>query len=277
MNRIWLTIRRIGLEIYCFFTAPFVVKNCLGMVTFLGTLLLLTLWWLRCYTNHGESVEVPDYVGMNYREAVRKARNSDFEVSIVDSVFVEGKAPGEVLTQNPKAKSQVKEGRTIYFTVAKGNADLVRLPGLVGNDDYDLYNRQCARLGVRTRVAGRVPDARLEPNTIVAVIYRGDTVTYLLNGGYQVETGAVLDFVVSEAASNTVSIPDCVCQTLSAARFLITSSSLNLGSVIKDGSVTDPETAYVWKQTPGYDANGTLKVGQTIDLFLTQEAPQGCQ
>ena len=74
MQNIWLKIRRLGIELYCFLTAPFIVRNCLGLLVFFGGLFLLTFWWLKCYTNHGESLQVPSYVGMRLREAALKAR-----------------------------------------------------------------------------------------------------------------------------------------------------------------------------------------------------------
>ena len=115
----WQKLRRLGVELYAFFTAPFVVKNCLSMIAaFLG-LLVLSVWWMKCYTHHGSSVQVPDFEGMGFREAARKARARDFSVAVSDSLYLPGKAPGEVLAQNPKAGSRVKESRTIYFTIAK--------------------------------------------------------------------------------------------------------------------------------------------------------------
>ncbi len=157
MQKIWLKIRRIGFELYCFFTAPLVVKNCLGMMGFLSGLFLLTFWWLKCYTNHGESLQVPSYVGMSFREAASKARSRDFQVMINDSLYVPGKPPGEVISQNPEPESRVKEDRTIYFTVAKNNPDIIKLPELAGSDDYDLYSRKCSRLGLKPRIANPMP------------------------------------------------------------------------------------------------------------------------
>jgi beta-lactam-binding protein with PASTA domain len=273
----WQKIRRLGLEIYCFFTAPFVVRNCLGMVTLVSLLFFMTIWWLKCYTNHSESLQVPSYVGINIREAVRKAKTRDFNVAISDSIYMPGKAPGEVLSQNPKPESRVKEGRTIYFTVAKSNPDIVRLPDIAGNDDYDMYSRLCSRMGLKTRISSRVAAPKLEPNTILDVLYRGDTITRRLSAGFSVEMGATIDFVVSDQVTLNVSIPDCVCQTFDAAKFLLSSSNLNLGTVIKDASVTDPEAAYVWKQTPRYDPEGKMRVGEQLDLFLTQDKPASCR
>ena len=275
MNRIWQFIRRIGLEIYCFLTAPLVVKNCLSMLTLGGLLLVFSLWWMKCYTNHGESVEVPNFVGMSYKEAVRAAKSNDFNIAITDSVYIEGKLPGEVIAQSPKNKSLVKEGRTIYLTIVKNSADMVTLPPLAGSDDFDMYARQCARLNIKTRISGRVQDARLEPNTIVAVIYRADTVTHLLRSGYKIEMGATLDFVVSEAATNDVTTPDVLCLTYDEARFLLSSSGLSIGQVFKDGTVSDPASAIVWKQMPL--SGNLLTTGQPIDIYLTQDTPQGCQ
>lgn len=276
MQKIWLKIRRIGFELYCFFTAPLVVKNCLGMMGFLSGLFLLTFWWLKCYTNHGESLQVPSYVGMSFREAASKARSRDFQVMINDSLYVPGKPPGEVISQNPEPESRVKEDRTIYFTVAKNNPDIIKLPELAGSDDYDLYSRKCSRLGLKPRIAARVADPRLEPNTIVAVLFRGDTITEKIRYGFPVEMGATIDFIVSEQVTMTVLIPDCQCQTFDAAKFLITSSNLNIGTVIKDETVVNEQTAYVWRQTPKFDPNGTMRVGEQIDLYLTQEKPVGC-
>ncbi|MCC6461118.1 MAG: PASTA domain-containing protein [Saprospiraceae bacterium] len=277
MQKIWLKIRRIGFELYCFFTAPLVVKNCLGLFSFLTGLFLLTFWWLKCYTNHGESLQVPNFVGMGYREATQKARARDFEVIVNDSIYVPGKPPGEVVAQNPEPESRVKEGRTLYFTVTKNNPDIIKLPELAGSDDYDLYSRKISRLGLKPRILSRVADPILEPNTIVAVLYRGDTITEKIRRGYQLEMGATLDFVVSEQVTLTVSIPDCVCQTYDAAKFLISSSQLNIGTVQRDASVTDEQNAYVWRQFPKYDANGTMRVGEQIDLYITQEKPAGCE
>ncbi len=276
-QKVWLIIRRIGLEVYSFLTAPYVVRNCMWLIATMGILLVLTLWWLKCYTHHGESVQVPNFVGMGFREAMVKAQARGFEVVINDSIYVPEKPPGVVLLQNPKPESRVKEGRTIYFTIAKRNPDIVRLPNLVGNDDYDLYSRKCLRLGLKPRVIARVADPRLAPNTIVAVLFRGDTITEAIRYGYEVEMGAEIDFVVSEQVALLVEIPNCLCLTYDAARFLITSNQLNVGAVINDGTVVDQMSAYVWRQSPAYEPNGTLRVGEQIDLYLTQELPPHCR
>lgn len=270
----WQRIRRFGVELYAFFTTPFVLKNCLGMGGMLLTLFLLTFWWLKCYTKHGESVQVPSYVGMSFREAARKARSRDFGVAISDSLYVPGKPPGEIVAQDPKPESRVKEGRTIYFTVTKNNPDIIKLPDLAGSDDYDLYSRKLSRLGLKPRIVARLPDPKLGPNVIVDVIYRGDTITRQIRYGASVEMGSTIDFVVSEEVTMTVNIPDCVGQTLDAARFLIQTSELSVGTITPDGTTTrDDKNAYVYRQRPKFDVNGTMRKGEQIELFITANKP----
>lgn len=276
MNKIWLFIRRVGVELYAFFTTPFVLRNCLGAVGFIAGFLLLSSWWLTCYTDHGESVEVPVLTDMSFREASRKARGQGFSVAISDSIFVSGKPPQEVIDQNPKPGSRVKENRTIYFTISKNNPDMIKLPGLAGGDDYDLYSRKLSRLGLKLRILARVANPKLSPNTIVSVIYNGDTITNRLSYGVTIPMGSTVDFLVSEAVTLSVNIPDCLCKTLDEAKFLLQTSEINIGSTIPDATVTDPDNAYIWRQNPPYDPNGIMRKGEQIDLWLTQQKPKSC-
>lgn len=276
--RIWEKLRRLGVELYAFFTAPFVVRNCLSMLGIVSAVLMLTFWGLKCFTHHGEKLEVPDFAGMPFRDAAKKARSKDFRVVISDSSYQQGKPPGVIIAQNPAAGSLVKDGRTIYFTITKSNPDIVRLPDLAGADDYDLYARKLSRMGLNPRIVSRVADPRFpEPNIIMAVLHNNDTITQKIKRGYTVTMGAIIDFVVSDQVSQTSHIPKCECETLGTAKFLIQSSKLNVGRIIPDGTVTDEETAYVYRQTPPYDENGIMRTGEQLDLYITQELPQKCK
>ncbi|MDO8365636.1 MAG: PASTA domain-containing protein [Saprospiraceae bacterium] len=273
----WQKIRRFGVELYAFFTTPFVLKNCLGMVGLMTGLLMLTFWWLKCYTNHGESVKVPSYKGMSFREASKKARSRDFGVAVSDSIYVPGEPPGQIVSQDPKPNSRVKEGRTIYFTVTKNNPDILKLPSLKNGDGYEIYSRRLTRIGLKPRIVARAADPSVGPNTIIDVVYKGDTITEKLRySSVPVEMGSTIDFVVSEEVTLTVYIPDCVCRTLGEAKFLLQTSELSTGTIIKDGTVTDEENAYVWRQSPKYDPNGTMRKGEQIDLYITQDRPASC-
>lgn len=273
----WQKIRRLGVELYAFFTTPFVLKNCLGVLSMLAFFLMLTFWWLQCYTNHGESVQVPSYKGMSYREAAKKARARDFGVAVSDSIYVPGEPPGQIVSQDPKPNSRVKEGRTIYFTVTKNNPDILKIPDLRSGDDYEIYARRLSRIGLKPRIVARSADPNVGPNTIIDVIYKGDTITEKLRyNSVPVEMGATIDFVVSEEVTLTVVMPDCVCHTLSEAKFLMQTAELSIGTIIRDASVMDEDNAYVWRQSPKFESNGIMRKGEKIDLYITQERPANC-
>jgi beta-lactam-binding protein with PASTA domain len=211
---------------------------------------------------------------MSFKEAARKARSRDFSVAVSDSLYVQGKPPGEIVSQDPKPESRVKEGRTIYFTVTKNNPDIIKLPALSGSEDYEMYSRKLSRLGLKPRIIARVPDPVAGQNIILDVLYRGDTITKRIRSGMPVEMGATIDFIVSEEVTMTVMIPDLVGQTLDAAKFLIQTSELSVGAIIPDGTVSkDDNDAYVYRQSPKFDANGTMRKGEQIDLYITKNEP----
>jgi len=88
--------------------------------------------------------------------------------------------------------------------------------------------------------------------------------------------GATIDFVVSEEVTLTVTIPNCVCNTLSEAKFLLQTSELSIGRVMADQVLDDEENGYVWRQSPKYDPNGTMRKGEKIDLYITKDRPASC-
>ncbi len=248
-----------------------------GILLALFVCIFLTNWVLKIYTQHGESLQISDFVGMDVSDAVEKAESKQFSVQIIDSVFVPGKKPHTVISQNPIALSRVKVNRTIYLTITKSVADLITLPNLAGgNDDLNQFQKKLGLLGINTRIIDRVFDDKLAENTIKDVIYNGEKITDLLQGGYKAARGSTIDLIVSEKGGTSIVIPNLVCKKFDAAKFVITSFNLSLGTVIKDNTVTDELSAYVWKQVPAFSANNTIRIGEQVDVYLTQNAPSGC-
>lgn len=275
-THMWQRLRHLGIEIYCFLTAPLVVKNCLGMMGLVFGFFALTFWWLSCFTHHGERIEVSNYDKMSFRDAEKKADRNGFRVAVSDSVYRVGVPMGRVVQQSPAPGSRVKENRTIYLTVTKNNPDVVKMPDLSGTDDYEQYAKKLSRLDLRPRILARVANEKLEPNTILDVLVKGDTVTDRLRKDFYVDKGTVIDLIVSQKETTTIGIPDFVCHTLDEAKFLLTANNLSIGSVIAGTDVTDKSTAWVWRQSPRFDPKGIVRAGQPIDLYLVQNRPKGC-
>ncbi len=264
-------------ETWYFLSSLNFLKNFVGMIAAVVGFVALTLWFLKCYTNHGESLQVHNYIGMRLTEARKMAENRSFHIVISDSIFRTGVEAGTILEQNPKPLSRVKEDRTIYLMIASAVADFVLLPNITGgNDDYDRFYKKITALEVKGQVIDHRFDARLEPNTILEVLYNGDTITNQLNTGFKVPKGSTLAFIVSSREGSTVTLPDLVCKQFDAAKFIVSNYSLNIGTLVRDATVSDDAKAYIWKQEPAFEEGKTIRVGEQINLYLTQKVPEGC-
>ncbi len=264
-------------EVFYFLTSGVFLKNFLGVLTFTGLVLLLTSTWMHCYTNHGESLQVHDYVGMQLEDVIKKAEDRSFEIFITDSIFLVGKPPHTILEQSPVALSRVKKNRKIYLTVTKSTPDEVLLPALDGgNDDYNQYSKKMKRLSMSSKIVGRRFSNKLEENTILEVIHAGDTITSELSTGYKIPMGSLVEFIVTSKGGGRVEIPNLVCKKYDAAKFLVGNYNLNIGSIVKDATVSNQYSAYVWKQIPRYSPSGSIRIGEQIDIYLTQYKPDNC-
>lgn len=269
--------KKAGIETYNFVSSGIFLRNFGGIVGTISLSLLLTFWWINCYTRHGKSLLVEDYVGLDMDHAISRAKGNNFEIVINDSTFIPGKEPGVILVQNPKPKSSVKKNRKIYVSVTKRVPEPIILPDLRGgNDDYDNFSKKCGRKYITTEVSKRVFSNRLEPNTILEVYYNGEKITDKLNEGYSIPKGSTVQCEVTQRGGGTVPVPELVCKKYDAASFLVGTFNLSIGSVIADNTVTDQNTAYVWRQVPRYSASGNMKVGEQIDIYLTQYKPRDC-
>ncbi|MEL6865398.1 MAG: PASTA domain-containing protein [Bacteroidota bacterium] len=274
-NKLRPKIERFAKESYSFLTSKVFLINFSGIIAMLSVFSFFTFLWMHYYTNHGESLQVHNYIGLSLEDAVQKAEQRSFSIIVNDSIFIVGKPPEEVLEQNPKPFSRVKENRKIYLTITKKQADLVSLPDLTGgNDDFKQYQRKLSRLSIDTKIVGRRFSNKLEPNTILELLYEGEDITEKVKDGFKVPMGSLVEAVVTERSGGTVSVPNLVCKNYDAARFLIGNYNLNIGSVIEDATVTDRNTAYIWRQSPM--PAGRIRIGEQINIYLTQYLPDNC-
>ncbi len=276
LEKVLNTLKAIGKEIYFFVSSQIFLKNFGGIVVVVSLLLFFTFWWMRCYTKHGESLQVHDYTSMSLEDAIEKATSRSFEIVVNDSVYRPGMNPNMILTQSPKPFSRVKENRKIYLTITKTIPDLVKLPDFRGNDDYNNYARKLKRLEVDAKIKSRQFNSKLEPNTILEVYYEDEKITNKIAESYEVLKGSTVEFIVSERGGGTVPVPDLVCLVFTEAEFIVKSSDLSIGSIIPDATITDQSKAYVWKQTPKHSATSMLNLGTQIDIYITQNIPENC-
>ncbi|MDR0368724.1 MAG: PASTA domain-containing protein [Bacteroidales bacterium] len=139
---------------------------------------------LKAVTKHGQEYLLPDFTGMDSEQLHRFVRDSnlyEFEIVIVDSVFVPDKKGGTVLTQDPVAGSKVKKGRKVYLSVVAMSMPKIEMPNLV-----DLSLRQAEnmlqtndlQLGQVIYKASKYPNAVLEQRYKGRIIEPGVMIPY---------------------------------------------------------------------------------------------------
>lgn len=261
------------------FTLDFLKQLLFLAAVFLGIILLANLW-LRFYTNHGQKIELPDFKGMHIEEARNIADDESFEIVVNDSVFVVGKKGGIIRDQNPKAKSLVKENRKIYVTITKYGAETITvndLPTLYGNP----FEQKKAELKYRD-IDCVIKDYAYDPgapNHILEVYYKGELIISkdVKKAEVKIAKGEKLECILSRIDGGDVTIPDLRCLDIEEATFLLETSKLELGSVVRKGEGSPESIWYVIAQSPQYDGITNIKMGEKISVTLGTTKPSDCQ
>ncbi|HKK37920.1 MAG TPA: PASTA domain-containing protein, partial [Cryomorphaceae bacterium] len=115
-----------------FISSGRVWMNILLIVVFIALVVFLTMQWLGMYTMHGDSLAVPDIKGRSIENIETLLSNTDMTYEVTDSIYTDEYPRGTVVSQNPKARKQVKKGRTIYVTINSVLPEMVEAPALIG-------------------------------------------------------------------------------------------------------------------------------------------------
>ncbi|MEM1360022.1 MAG: PASTA domain-containing protein, partial [Bacteroidota bacterium] len=237
---------------------------------------LLLRSWLPMYTNHGEAIELPNFVDMTVEEATKVAEAKGLKIKVIEGPFDPFRKPGLVVQQTPRANSNVKSNRSIYLTALSSEAPDIPLPLLVGNYDYEVYTRKLDALKIQYSVTEQIYDPKQEENTILHFFYDDQKITDEdLRRGVKVPQGSKLDFVVTVRQTGEVSVPNLRCRTFSEAEFIVGGTNLVVGEVIGAESANSKADAFVYKTVP--PAGRMLGVGNSITVYLQATRPDDCQ
>lgn len=258
---------------------PF-LKQLLFVFIFLAVVLMLVLLWLRFYTNHGQKLELPDYVNQEINDAREDAKDKTFEIIISDSIHKVGKPGGLIIDQNPTPGSMVKEKRKIYVNVTKFSPDQIKvsdLPILYGSE-FDQKRTELKYLDISSKVKAEKFD-RGEPNHILEVYYNGKLIidSKIIKSNVLIDKGGELEFVISKTEGGRDLIPDLVCQEFIAAESKCMLSKFQIGRVTELGEIVDRSTAFVVSQTPAFDGSSMISHNSPIAVTITQNRPDDCR
>jgi beta-lactam-binding protein with PASTA domain len=249
-----------------FITSKLFLKHLAISVGVLIALILITLLGLRIYTHHGQTIQVPDLTGYTIDEAREVAEAKELRFELVDSVYNNERKKGTVIDQNPPAGFQVKKNRRILITSNAFNPEKVTMPNVVG-----VSHRQAKSMlksvGLEVGKLIHVPDIAINN------VLRQQLDEKELAPGSMIEKGTKVDLVLgSGLSSERTGIPDLYEFTYMEARDRLLRAALNVGATIYDESVEsdkDSARAKVWRQYPSYKKNKQIRLGTSVDLWLS--------
>jgi beta-lactam-binding protein with PASTA domain len=235
----------------------------LGITIFL---IVFTMLFLRIYTNHGGSVDIPDLKGKTTSEVSRILDRIDLRFQIRDSVYSHETAPGTVLDQFPKAGMKVKKNRTILITMCALNQEMIPMPQLT-----DISFRQATNIIESSGlIAGAITYKPSEfPNLVLEQKVNGRNIRV----GELIPKGTTVDLVLGgENDAQTSQVPNIFGRNLTEAQMTLGEAFLIMGTITYDESITtegQKAKALIWKQTP--DPNEVFEVakGSAVDVWLT--------
>ncbi|NLL27597.1 MAG: PASTA domain-containing protein [Bacteroidales bacterium] len=242
-----------------FIKSKYFWKN-LALIILVGIILVwITMFILRLYTFHGQSIEVPDFVGKTMMEIDEMRESRHYNFVVVDSVYDNSKKPGSVSSQLPLPASHVKKGRTVYLTLIAFTPEKTKLPNLI-----DLTARQSSALleshGLKVGRIEYVPDVG---KTVLKAKYKGR----VLQWGHVLNKGEKVDLVIGRGkGEGKVYIPKLLGKTRDEARLIINDAGLNLGGEVFMNP-KDTINVRVVKQSPRYSEEAEINLGETIDLW----------
>lgn len=245
------------------------VQHVLLMIGISLVMLFLISLFIKCYSRHGKEFEMPQFSatdstpGMTVKEAMEN-NELDLEFVVIDSsVYNADVKPGIILTQDPKAGSMVKKGRTVYVSVSAAHAEDVIMPELV-------------QLSLRHAVS-QIESKGLKVGTITFVDdpYQNNVKEQRVGGrtvypGDKVAPGTAIDLVVGNGNNGgSVQVPFVIGKTASQAHNDIYGRSLNVGREHWDG-VRDRDRARVYRQEPDYTGVNTYPFGTSVELWYKE-------
>jgi len=249
-----------------FFKSKLFKQNALAAVGISILLIVLTMLFLRIYTDHGDSVAIPDLKGKNSREVSALLDNLDLRFQIRDSVYSNEVAPGTVLDQFPKPGMKVKENRTIFITICALTQVKIPMPQLT-----DISYRQAINLIESSGlIAGKI---EYKPSEFPNLVLEQKTEGRRIRVGEMIAKGSVVDLVLgSDSNGETSEVPNLFGRSLAEAQLTLGEAFLNAGIITYDESITTEEQkikALIWKQTPDPAEIFEVARGTAIDIWLT--------
>lgn len=242
----------------------FLAKHILIAFLAVVVLLFVILQVIKFATHHGESIAVPQLVGLNPAEAEQMLAETGIVCEVVDSVHEKNIAPGQIVEQTPVAGTSVKSGRVIYITINAKKKKTIMVKDMRNRPLREVESLLVAEDLIIEEVV-RVPS---EYNDLVLdVKYQGRP----LEPNAQIPQGSrlVLEVGSSSESGEEVVVPQLIGLTPAMAEQRILENQLVVGRIDFDETPNGNENAYfVYQQSKR--AGSMTGAGSRIDIKLSK-------
>jgi eukaryotic-like serine/threonine-protein kinase len=178
-------------EFFAYLRSKYFFLNMGLIILSIVLVLFFAVKWLSVYTQHGETVDVPDFKGKNLKELDAFANGKDIRYQVIDSIYDPKSAPGTVLRQDPEAKTKVKRNRTVYLYVTGLLPPQLSMPKLVDRSERQAIS-MIESYGLKV---GRVTQVKGDCNgCVLSQSIKGKEV----EPGTMVKKGSVIDISVGK-------------------------------------------------------------------------------
>ena len=251
-----------------FFKSKTFKLNALAALVITVLLIFLIMIFLWFYTDHGDSVEIPDLKGKTSAQVSEILNDIDLRYQIRDSVYSPEAEPGTVIDQFPKAGMKVKGKRTVFITLCALKQKMIPMPQLT-----DISYRQATNIiEVSGLIAGNIEYKPSEfPNLVLEQKVNGRPVRV----GEMIHQGTIVDLVLgSDSNGQTSEVPALSGLNLTEARLTLGESYLNVGIITYDESINSEEQkikGLIWKQSPDPKEVFEVAKGSAIDIWISAD------
>lgn len=229
---------------------------------------LSSLSWL---TGHGRSAVVPTVQGLSYDQAKTLLESKGFTVVIDDSIYSDTLRPSHVLKQLPDPGETVKEGRTVFLTVARVVPPEVEMPNLSGQS---YRNAEMILKSLDLRVGDTTYRKDFARNAVLEQLYMGA----LIAPGAKLRKGSKVDLVLGNGVGDKeMLVPDLLGLTYADAKLKLDELGLSVGVLKLVPELIDTLGGFIIRQEPtpklGDTVINRIRSGQLVDIWLGLTPP----
>lgn len=229
----------------------------------LGILILFFYVYLPLTTHHGQSITVPNLIGMEKNELDSCLEKNYLTYVITDtSNYSPDYKPYSILKQNPAPGSKVKKYRKIYISTNSVNPPKITMPNVTGVS-IKSASLLLQSVGLKIGEIKYVPDKF--KNLVLKQLFEGKEITE----GTMITQGSTIYLVVGDGLGTMeFEMPDLIGMKKEEAELVIKGSDLKVGSVIYTKSYLPKGT--IIKQKPEGKNKTMIHVGDEVDLWIAK-------